>query len=100
MSPTTDRRFAAVVAALGAEDPRFLRRVSRPRPGRPDGGHLMLGVGLLLTLVLGVVPLAVGLHLQVTALLLVGAIGCAVLPPAGPLTTRAVLRRVRPLWLR
>jgi hypothetical protein len=94
----TNRRFSSIVAALGHDDPRFVRRFSPPRPGRPGAGHLMIMIGLAATLLLGALPLALGLHLQVTALLVVGAVGCLVLPLAGPVAVRVVLMRIRPLW--
>ena len=94
----TDRRFGAIVAALGREDPRFVRRCSPPPPGRLGAGHLMVLVGLVSTVLLGAVPLALGLHLQLTALIVLGAVGCLVLPLAGPVTVRVVLAHARPLW--
>ena len=92
------RRFSSIVAALGHDDPRFVRRCSPPRPGRPGAGHLMIMIGLAATLLLGALPLALGLHLQITALLVVGAVGCLVLPLAGPVAVRVVLMRIRPAW--
>jgi hypothetical protein len=94
----TNRRFSSIVAALGHDDPRFVRRFSPPRPGRAGAGHLMIMIGLAATLLLGALPLALGLHLQITVLLVVGAVGCLVLPLAGPVAVRVVLMRVRPLW--
>jgi hypothetical protein len=38
-----------------------------------------------------------GLHLGVTALLALGAVGCIVLPVGVPVLVGTVLRRVRPL---
>jgi len=35
---------------------------------------------------------------EISALVIVGAVGFVVLPLAGPLATRGVIRRVRPLW--
>ena len=57
----------------------------------------MAVVGVLVTLLLGIVPLALGLHTGVIALLVVGAIGCAVLPVAVPLAVRVLVRRARPM---
>ncbi|MEJ2869045.1 DUF3040 domain-containing protein [Actinomycetospora sp. OC33-EN08] len=91
-----DRRFAALVGALRAADPRFARRVSEPR--RLRGAHLMTLVGFVATLVLGVVPLAVGIHLQAAGLLTLGAVGTAFTPVVVPPLVGLVLGRLRPLW--
>lgn len=94
----TNRRFSSIVAALGHDDPRFVRRCSPRRPGRPGVGHLMIVIGLAATLLLGALPLALGLYLEITALLVAGAVGCLVLPLAGPVAVRVVLMRIRPAW--
>jgi hypothetical protein len=94
--PGTDR-FAAIVAALRRDDPRFARRVSAPPPHGPAVGDLMLFFGLVASVLLGVVPLAVGIQLGAPALIVLGAVGCLVLPAGGPVAVRVVLRRVRPL---
>jgi hypothetical protein len=57
----------------------------------------MLLVGFMATVVLGVVPLALGIHFGVTALIVLGAVACLVLPIGAPIAVRVVLRRVRPL---
>lgn len=99
--PGTDARvelaFADMVRALTVDDPRFVHRVTRPAFGRLGVGNAAIVAGLLATVVLGVLPLAVGLHTGIVALLAVGALGCVVLPVAVPLSVRAVVRRRRPL---
>lgn len=97
-SDVTERRFDAVVVALVAGDPRFARRVAAPRPSRLSAGGLALLIGLLVTLAVGFVPLALGLHRHSDVLLAVGAVGLIVLPLAVPLAVRALVRRARPLW--
>ncbi len=92
-----DRAFAAIVRALTAEDPRFVRRVTAPAPGGLGVGNLMIIVGFLATVLFGVLPLAVGLGSGLTVLFLVGGFGCTVLPVAAPLVVRGVIRRVRPM---
>ena len=91
-----DRRFHAIVGALRATDPWFARRVSEPR--RLRSGHIMILAGLLATLLVGVLPLAVGIHTQLAALLTVGAIGIAFAPVIVPPLVGVVLGRVRPAW--
>jgi hypothetical protein len=95
--PVEDDRFAAIVGALERDDPRFVRRVSVPRRTRISAGALMILLGLAATVLLGAAPLALGLHFGVTALVVVGALGCLVLPVGVPLVVGMVLRRVRPL---
>jgi hypothetical protein len=89
--------FDAMVRALAAQDPRFVRRVSVPRARRLGVGHLMLLAGLVSTLLLGVVPLAIGVHTGSVVLLVVGALGSTLLPVGAPLAVRIVLHRTRPL---
>ena len=89
--------FDAMVRALAAQDPRFVRRVSVPGPRRLAVGHLMLLAGLLGTLLLGVLPLAIGVHTGSVALLVIGALGSTLLPAGAPLAVRIVLHRMRPL---
>ena len=91
-----DRRFAAIVGALRASDPRFARRVSEPR--RLRSGPIMMLAGLVATLLVGILPLAVGIQTQVAVLLAVGAIGIAVTPVVVPPVVDAVLHRLRPAW--
>lgn len=88
-------RFLGIVAALTRQDPRFVRRVSPQKRGLVIG-DLMLVLGLVATVVLGALPLALGLHFGATALLAVGAAGCLVLPVGAPVIVRSVLRRTRP----
>ncbi|MHC1561102.1 DUF3040 domain-containing protein [Actinomycetospora sp. C-140] len=90
-------RFGAIVSALAREDPRFARRVSAPAPGRMGAGNLALVLGLVATVLLGAVPLVLGLHLGSVVLCVVGAVGCLLLPVGVPLLLRTVLYRVRPL---
>lgn len=90
-------RFAAIVRGLARQDPRFVRRVTAPPPTGLAVGDLMLVLGLVATLLLGALPLALGLHSGITALLVMGGLGCVVLPVGAPLAVRAVLRRARPL---
>lgn len=92
-----DERFAGIVAHLAHQDPRFVRRVSAPPPVGLGVGDLMIVVGLVATVLFGVVPLAIGIHAGVTSLLVVGALGCVLLPVGAPLAVRTVLRRTRPL---
>lgn len=89
--------FDAMVRALAAEDPGFYRRVSVTRARRLGVGHLMLIAGLVTTLLLGVVPLAIGVHTGSVVLLVIGALGSTLLPAGAPLAVRIVLHRMRPL---
>jgi hypothetical protein len=91
-----DRRFAAIIGALRAADPRFARRVSEPH--RLRSGQIMMLAGLVATLLVGVLPLAVGIQTQLAALLTVGAIGIAFGPVIVPPLVGVVLGRVRPAW--
>lgn len=91
-----DRRFAALVGTLCAADPRFARRVSEAR--RLRTGQIMMLVGLVATILLGIVPLMVGMHTQAVSLLTVGAVGMAFVPVTVPLVVGLILRRVRPAW--
>lgn len=92
-----DRAFAAIVRALAVEDPRFVRRVTTPGPGGLGTSEVMVAVGVLATVLLGILPLALGLQIGVVALLVLGAIGSVVLPLGAPLAVRALLRRTRPM---
>lgn len=89
--------FDAMVRALAAQDPRFIRRVSAPGARRLGVGHLMLLAGLVSTLLLGVLPLAIGVHTGSVVLLVIGALGSTLLPAGAPLAVRIVLHRMRPL---
>jgi hypothetical protein len=91
-----DRRFAAIIGALRDADPRFARRVSEAH--RLRSSHIMILAGLVATLLVGVLPLAVGIQTQLAALLVVGAIGIAVGPVTVPPLVGVVLGRVRPAW--
>jgi heme A synthase len=91
-----DRRFAAIIGALRAEDPRFARRVSEPH--RLRTGHIMMLTGLVATVLLGVLPLAVGIQTQLAVLLTIGAIGIAFGPVIVPPLVGVVLHRARPAW--
>ncbi|MCD2192237.1 DUF3040 domain-containing protein [Actinomycetospora endophytica] len=91
-----DRRFAAIIGALRTEDPRFARRVSEAR--RLRSGQIMMLVGFLATLLLGVVPLALGVQTQITVLLTFGAIGIAFVPVIVPPMVGLMLGRMRPAW--
>ncbi len=91
-----DRRFHAIIGALRAADPRFARRVSEPH--RLRSGQIMMLTGLVATLLVGVLPLAVGIQMQLAALLTVGAIGIAFGPVIVPPLVGVVLGRVRPAW--
>ena len=91
--------FTAIVRALARQDPRFVRRVSAPAPGGPGAGDLMIVVGLVATVLLGVLPLALGIQGGLAGLVLLGATGCLVLPVGAPLAVRALLRRLRPLMV-
>ncbi|MDL5155824.1 DUF3040 domain-containing protein [Actinomycetospora termitidis] len=91
-----DRRFAALVGHLRASDPHFARRVSEPH--RLRSGQIMTLLGFVATLVLGIVPLVVGIHLQAAGLLTLGAIGTAFTPVVVPPVVGLVLGRLRPLW--
>lgn len=82
-----DQAFAGIVAALGAQDPRFVRRVARRASGHL--ANVMVLAAAVATLVLGVVPLAVGLAAGVAALTVLGAVGCVVLPVTVPVALRA-----------
>jgi len=90
--------YTQIVQALARQDPGFVRRVSAPAGGF-GVGELMILVGLLATVLLGVIPLALGLQAGATALVGLGAVGCLLLPVGAPLAVRAVLRRLRPLRL-
>ncbi|MEJ2861377.1 DUF3040 domain-containing protein [Actinomycetospora flava] len=92
-----DERFDGIVAHLARQDPRFVRRVSAPPAVGLGVGDLMIVVGLVSTVLFGVVPLAIGIHAGVTSLMVVGALGCVLLPAGAPLAVRAFLRRHRPL---
>ena len=89
--------FDAMVRALAAQDPGFYRRVTVTRARRLGVGHLMLLAGVVTTLLLGVVPLAIGVHTGSVVLLVVGALGSTLLPAGAPLAVRIVLHRTRPL---
>jgi hypothetical protein len=91
-----DRRFAAIVGALRASDPRFARRVSEPR--RLGSGPIMMLTGLVATVLVGVLPLAVGIQTQVAVLLAVGAVGIAIAPVIVPPLVGLLLHRMRPAW--
>jgi hypothetical protein len=54
--------------------------------------------GLVATLLVGILPLAVGIQMQLAALLTVGAIGIAFGPVIVPPLVGVVLGRVRPAW--
>lgn len=95
----TDRQFVALVRALQRDDPRFVRRCSAPVPGRLARTDVMIIAGMLATLLLGVVPLAVGLHLHAPALLVVGALASVTAPVLVPWLTRRAIVRHRPLWV-
>jgi Protein of unknown function (DUF3040) len=88
--------YTQIVQALARQDPRFVRRVSAPARGF-GVGELMILTGLLATVLLGVIPLALGLQADASALVGLGAAGCLLLPVGAPLVVRAVLRRLRPL---
>ena len=77
-----DRRFAAIIGALRAADPHFARRVSEAR--RLRSGQIMMLAGLVATVLVGVLPLALGIQTQLAALLTVGAIGIAFGPVLVP----------------
>jgi hypothetical protein len=89
--------FAAIVHALARQDPRFVRRLTAPAPGALAVGDLMIIVGLVATVLLGVLPLALGLAHALAGLAVVGAVGCLLLPVGAPLAVRALLRHRRPL---
>ena len=91
-----DRRFAVIIGALRAADPHFARRVSEAH--RLRSGQIMMLTGLVATLLLGIVPLALGIQIQITALLTFGAIGIAFAPVVVPSLVGVVLGRVRPAW--
>ncbi|NMO92621.1 DUF3040 domain-containing protein [Actinomycetospora sp. TBRC 11914] len=91
-----DRRFAAIVGALRAADPRFARRVSEPR--RLRSGSIMMLTGLVATVLVGILPLAVGIQTQVAVLLTIGAIGIACAPVVVPPLVGVLLHRMRPAW--
>lgn len=91
-----DRRFAAIVGALRTADPRFARRVSEPH--RLRSGHIMMLVGLVATVLVGILPLAVGIQTQLAALLTVGAVGIAFAPVITPPLVGVLLQRLRPAW--
>lgn len=92
-----DRQFAAIVRGLEADDPRFVRQLTRPAPRGVGAASVMIVIGVVATVVLGIVPLALGVHAQVLALMIVGAVGCVLMPVATPLAVRRLLRHVRPL---
>lgn len=83
-----DEAFADIVADLRAGDRRFARRVRHPADRRVGTLNLAIVVAALATVLLGVVPLAVGVHTGVLALLIVGAVSCVVLPVAIPACAR------------
>lgn len=89
--------YTEIVRALARQDPQFVRRVSVPPPTGFGVGDLMILVGLVVTVLLGVLPLALGLQSGATALAVLGATGCLLLPVGAPLVVRAVLRWLRPL---
>ncbi|WP_433800067.1 DUF3040 domain-containing protein [Actinomycetospora sp. CA-084318] len=91
-----DRRFAALVGALRTSDPRFARRFSEPH--RLRSGQIMTLLGFVATVLLGLIPLTLGIHLQAAVLLTLGAIGTAFSPVLVPPVVGVVLARVRPLW--
>jgi hypothetical protein len=91
-----DRAFAALVGTLRAADPRFARRVSEPR--RLRSGQIMTLLGFVATVLLGLIPLTVGIQTQAAVLLTLGAIGTAFSPVVVPPVVGLVLGRVRPLW--
>ena len=93
-----ERQFHAIVGALRHDDPRFVRRVSRGGIGPFDATDLMIGAGLLATLLLGVLPLALGVQLGLVALLVPGLVGCVAFPVVVPLLVRRLVVRHRPLW--
>ena len=91
-----DRKFAALVGDLCTSDPHFARRVSEAH--RFSAGHLMILLGFAATVLLGIAPLVVGIHLQAAVLLTIGAIGTAFSPLVVPPVVGLVLSRVRPAW--
>ncbi|GLZ50434.1 DUF3040 domain-containing protein [Actinomycetospora sp. NBRC 106378] len=91
-----DRGFASLVGTLRSSDPRFARRVSEPH--RLRSGQIMTLVAFVVTVLVGLVPLILGIHLQATALLTVGAIGTAFAPVVVPPVVGVILSRLRPLW--
>lgn len=88
--------YTQIVRALARQDPHFVRRVSAPADGLGVADVMVL-VGLLATVLLGVIPLALGLQADAAGLVALGATGCLLLPVGAPLVVRAVLRRLRPL---
>ena len=94
----TNRAFDAIVGALARADPMFMRRFSAHAPGGMAAGGLVVVLGLVATVVLGFIPLAVGAQLQIIGLLVAGAICSIAMPVLVPLLGRIVLGRVRPLW--
>jgi hypothetical protein len=58
----------------------------------------MMLVGFVATLVLGMVPLALGVQTQITVLLTLGAVGIAFTPVTVPPLVGLVLGRLRPAW--
>lgn len=96
--PAVDRRFTAIVSALGRDDPDFVRRHAPRRSRRFSIVEMTLVVGLLVAVLFGVLPLALGLQFHVVALAVVGCVGCAVLPVLVPWAMRRTIRRHRPLW--
>lgn len=93
---SVERRFAAMIGALCADDPRFARRVSEAP--RFSSGQIMMLAGLLATLLFGIVPLAAGIQAQVAVLLTLGAVGIAFLPVVVPSVVGLALHRLRPAW--
>jgi hypothetical protein len=91
-----DRRFADLIGALRTADPRFARRTSEPH--RLRSGQIMTLLGFVATVLLGLIPLAVGIQLQAAVLLTLGAVGTAFSPVVVPPLVGLVLARVRPLW--
>lgn len=91
--------FRAIVATLRRSDPRFARRCSSPRPGWPSAAGLAVAAGVVVTLLLGVLPLAMGLHVGTPALLALGASFTLAMPVTAPLAVFALLSHHRPLWV-
>ncbi|WP_133251827.1 DUF3040 domain-containing protein [Actinomycetospora cinnamomea] len=89
--------FTAIVHALARQDPRFVRRMTAPAPGGLGVADLMIVVGLVATVLLGVLPLALGVAYSLAALTVAGAAGCLLLPVGAPLAVRTLLRHLRPM---
>lgn len=58
----------------------------------------MMLTGLVATVLVGVLPLAVGLQTQIAALLAIGAVGIACTPVIVPPLVGVLLHRLRPAW--